>query len=120
MAVLLAPIAINLDGSAFLAALEKLRLLALPKDVGEFLVGVFDTPDLSAHLGSVEQDDLPAFGASELRVHLKPSDRFLMLLSAVRAGEHPRVFFLGRNVVVDDPDNAIEIADQAADLRRFS
>ena len=89
MAILLAPIAINLDASAYLAALEDLRLLSpsLPKDVGEFLVGVFDTPDLSAHLGSVEQDDLPAFGASELRVHLKPSDRFLMLLSAVRAGD---------------------------------
>ena len=34
--------------------------------------------------------------------------------------EHPRVLLLCRNVEVDDPEDAIEIADQAADLRCFS
>jgi hypothetical protein len=32
---------------------------------------------------------------------------------------HPRAFFFGGNVLVDDPDRAIEIADQGADLCRF-
>jgi hypothetical protein len=86
---MLAPIAINLDGSAFLAALEELRLLAssLPEGVREFLVGVFDTSDLSSELGTIEPDGLPALGAGELRVCLKPSDRFLVLVAALRAGD---------------------------------
>jgi hypothetical protein len=89
MTVLLAPVAINLDGSAYLTVLEELGSLApsLPEGVREFLVGVFDTPDLSTQLGAIEPDGLPALGAGELRVCLKPSDRFLMLMAALRAGD---------------------------------
>jgi hypothetical protein len=89
MAILPAPIAINLDGSAFLAALEELRLIAssLPEGFREFLVGVFDTSDLSSELGTIEPDELPTLGAGELRVCLKPSDRFLVLMAALRAGD---------------------------------
>jgi hypothetical protein len=89
MTVLLAPIAINLDGSAFLAALEELRSLApsLPEGIREFLVGIFDTSDLSSELGTIEPHGLPALGAGELRVCLNPSDRFLMLMAALRVGD---------------------------------
>jgi hypothetical protein len=89
MTVLLAPITINLDGSAFLAALEELGSLAssLPEGVREFLVGLFDTSDLPSQLSNIEQHGLPALGAGELRVCLKPSDRFLVLMAALRAGD---------------------------------
>jgi hypothetical protein len=89
MAILLAPIAIDLDASAYLASLEELRLLAssLPEGVRKFLVGVFNTSDQSSQLGTIEQHGLPALGAGELRVCLKPSDRFLMLVAALRAGD---------------------------------
>jgi hypothetical protein len=82
------PIKIGLDGSAFLTALEELTLLApaLPKDVGEFLVRLFDAPDLSAQLACIEQDGLTTPGAGELRIRLKPSDRFLVFMAAARAG----------------------------------
>ena len=88
MTVLLAPIALDLDGTAYLAALEELRSLArsLPEGIREFVVGIFDTPDPSSQLCTIEQDGLLALGARELRIRLKPSDRFLLLMAAVRAG----------------------------------
>jgi hypothetical protein len=84
-----ASISLDLDGSAYLVALDELESLApsLPEGVRQFLVSVFDTPDLSSQLGVIEQDEHFALGARELRIRLQPSDRLLMLLAAMRAGD---------------------------------
>lgn len=80
----------GLDASAFEAALNDFAALrfSAPKRVSENLVSLRDVPDQLFRIGS---NDGVASAAGEVVVRLEPTDFFLRLLAALRAGDWDRL-----------------------------
>jgi len=79
-------VSIDLDATAFEAAANEFcELVALaPERLAQRLVGLTDSVE---QLLCIRDDGSAAAGARELTVRLEPSDLFLRLLSALRAGD---------------------------------
>jgi len=82
------PVAVTLDAAEFLNAISELAgkppigLADCPLQVRDALVDLLHAP---VEAGSIES--LPAVVAGELRFQLKPTDRFLRLVAAIRTGD---------------------------------
>lgn len=82
------PVTVNigLDATAFEAAANEFAELiaSAPKTLAERLVGLADSVE---QLFCVSDDRNPAMGAVKLTMRLEPSDLYLRLLAALRAGD---------------------------------
>ena len=87
-AILPNPVTVNisLDATAFEAAADEFvgLITSAPEGLAERLVGLADSIE---QLFCVSDDRNPALGACKLTMRLEPSDLFLRLLAALRAGD---------------------------------
>jgi hypothetical protein len=81
-------VAISLDASAAVDAISAfIAAIDRPNGVSESLLALAQRAEkLIDEGGAIDFDSLPAAGASELIVRAKPSQAFLGLLAAARAG----------------------------------
>lgn len=76
---------LQVDGSAMEAPLA-LLLEHLPQLAPEVRERVLDRLDAFAQAGCIDVETFPALRTGEVRVALQPTDAFLDLVAAVRAG----------------------------------